>query len=119
MKSVVISVFALILFGCSPRMASSGPSTPKTPETPVVTQAAPSPEPVPDELAISGAVITTENKGQSLFEQSCGRCHKLPDPAAYTKEEWVPIVQNMRFRARLTVEEGNQVYDYVASLAKS
>ncbi len=98
-------------------MSSSG-TTVATQPVPVA-ESSPSPEPVPDELVITGSVAVIENKGQSLFEKHCGSCHDLPSPSAYTREEWLPIVQDMRFKAKLSVDEGNLIYDYVASLAKS
>lgn len=107
----------LVVCACSPRMSSSGSAVAARPVP--VAKSSPSPEPVPDELVMMGSATGLETKGQSLFDKHCGQCHDLPSPSAYTRQEWIPIVQDMRFKAKLSVEEGNLIYDYVASLAKS
>lgn len=106
MKKICLSIgLILVTVACSPRMTSSGSAQKKPEPTPA------SSEPVPD-------VIADAPPGQSLFENNCGKCHNLPSPTEYSKEKWGPIVKNMRIKARLTEEQGNQVYDYIASLAK-
>lgn len=109
MRKIYVAIgLTTLVFACSPRIASSGSSVQTKRET---TPA--SPEPVPD-VTVAGP----PTPGQALFENNCANCHDLPSPSQYSKEQWIPIVQRMRVEAQLTEDEGNQVYDYIASLAK-
>jgi hypothetical protein len=72
-----------------------------------------------------------ESPRAKLFMTSCTQCHGLPDPKAYMKEEWPPIVLRMvgrmqRTRAfstrSVTVpndEELNEIISYVRAYAKN
>ncbi|UZT96156.1 cytochrome c [Chryseobacterium fluminis] len=66
------------------------------------------------------AVSTAEQiaQGKTIFENSCGRCHKLPDPAKHTPVQWVGIMNSMAPKAKLTDEQHQWVYDYVVSVKK-
>lgn len=57
-------------------------------------------------------------QGKSIFENSCGRCHKLPDPASHTPVQWVGIMNWMAPKAKLTDEQHQWVYDYIVSVKK-
>ncbi len=57
-------------------------------------------------------------QGKTIFENSCGRCHKLPDPAAHTPVQWVGIMNSMAPKAKLTDEQHQWVYDYIVSVKK-
>ncbi len=57
-------------------------------------------------------------QGKTIFENSCGRCHKLPDPASHTSVQWVGIMNSMAPKARLTDEQHQWVYDYIVSAKK-
>lgn len=57
-------------------------------------------------------------QGKTIFENSCGRCHKLPDPTAHTPVQWVGIMNSMAPKAKLTDEQHQWVYDYVVSVKK-
>ncbi|WPO82587.1 cytochrome c [Chryseobacterium sp. JJR-5R] len=57
-------------------------------------------------------------QGKIIFENSCGRCHKLPDPTAHTPVQWVGIMNSMAPKAKLTDEQHQWVYDYVVSVKK-
>lgn len=54
-------------------------------------------------------------QGKLAFENSCGKCHKLPDPASHTAVEWVGIMNSMAPKAKLTEEQHQWVYDYIVS----
>lgn len=57
-------------------------------------------------------------QGKTIFENSCKRCHGLPDPTAYTSVQWVGIMNSMAPKAKLTDEQHQWVYDYVVSVKK-
>ena len=54
-------------------------------------------------------------KGKTIFENSCGRCHDLPNPKSHTDAQWTGIVNAMAPKAKLTNEQGALVYDYVTA----
>lgn len=57
-------------------------------------------------------------QGKTIFENSCGKCHDLPEPTAFTSIQWVGIMNSMAPKARLTEEQHQLVYDYVVSVKK-
>jgi len=61
------------------------------------------------------AVRIAEGKG--LFEQNCGKCHKLFSPTAFTQTEWEPILKRMQPKARLDDQQMDLVREYVYSIA--
>ncbi len=52
-------------------------------------------------------------EGKTLFENNCGKCHKLFSPDDFTKEEWKPIVSRMQKKAKITDEQRDLVYNYL------
>lgn len=54
-------------------------------------------------------------KGHALFMNRCGRCHVLPDPAAYTTLKWNAILDRMIPRARMDTVEGVHVKAFILS----
>ncbi|QCX53209.1 hypothetical protein [Elizabethkingia sp. JS20170427COW] len=65
----------------------------------------------------------TLTKGQmatakKLYEAKCNTCHELPEPTAYTAEQWVPIMKSMAAKAKMTEQEHDWVYQYVTSVKK-
>lgn len=69
---------------------------------------------------VSVAQSTAEQiaQGKTIFENSCGRCHKLPDPTSHTSVQWVGIMNSMAPKAKLTDEQHQWVYDYIVSVKK-
>ena len=90
-KLFAMATIGIFIFACSPKV--SQPEAPKTPEAPL------SPE-----LAA----------GKMLYENNCGKCHKLYDRSAFSKENWRPIVERMTRKARLTSEQGEKIYSYIS-----
>lgn len=71
--------------------------------------------------ASSGPAVSTAEQivqGKTIFENSCGRCHKLPDPTSHTSVQWVGIMNSMAPKAKLTDEQHQWVYDYIVSAKK-
>lgn len=71
-------------------------------------------------VATGPATSTAEQiaQGKTIFENSCGRCHKLPEPTSYNSVQWVGIMNSMAPKAKLTEEQHQWVYDYVVSVKK-
>lgn len=55
-------------------------------------------------------------EGKTIFENSCHKCHALPEPKAFTDEQWVGLVNAMAPKAKLTDEQGKLVYEYVSNV---
>ena len=56
--------------------------------------------------------------GNELFVRSCARCHKLKDPAKYTREQWPGLVNKMQKRAKITDEQKALIISYLVTQAK-
>lgn len=68
--------------------------------------------------AVAGKKLSKSERiaeGKTIFDNSCGKCHDLPDPKSHTDTEWIGIVNAMAPKAKLTNEQGELVYDYVTS----
>jgi cytochrome c2 len=63
------------------------------------------------------AVDSIKN-GNELFVKKCARCHKLKDPAKYTKAQWPGLVNKMQKRAKITDEQKAFILSYLTSEAK-
>ena len=61
---------------------------------------------------------TAENLalGKTVFENSCGRCHDLPNPTSHSAQDWVGIMNRMAPKAKLNDEQHQLVYDYIVSV---
>lgn len=64
--------------------------------------------------------ITAENLalGKTIFNNSCGKCHDLPNPTDHSAQDWVGIMNSMAPKAKLNDEQHALVYDYVVSVKK-
>ena len=66
--------------------------------------------------AVTGPKYTSSEKlsqGQTVFENSCNKCHALPNPEKHTDEEWINTLSRMAPRAKLTADQHQMVYDYL------
>lgn len=91
----VASFTAVLLTSCTPKVSTAASAT-------------------------GPAVSTAEQiaQGKTIFENSCGRCHKLPDPTAHSSVQWVGIMNTMAPKAKLNDEQHQWVYDYVVFVKK-
>lgn len=79
------------------------------------TTTAPSNKTVGTSTSVTGQKKITESmlaEGKTIFENSCGKCHDLPDPKKYTDEKWVKIMNTMAPKAKLNAKQSELVYDY-------
>jgi cytochrome c2 len=94
-KLIAVASFAAVLLGsCTPKASTATAPT-------VATSTA-------EQIA----------QGKTIFENSCGRCHELPDPTSHTSVQWVGIMNSMAPKAKLTDEQHQWVYDYIVSVKK-
>ncbi len=71
--------------------------------------------------ATEGTKVRTADElaqGKTIYDNSCGKCHDLPEPTAFTSVQWVGIMNSMAPKAKLTDEQHQLVYDYVVSVKK-
>lgn len=75
----------------------------------------------PKSVAVTGPKYTSSEQlaqGQTFFENSCNKCHKLPDPAKHDNQGWIKTLSRMAPKAKLTDEQHQMVYDYLISVNK-
>jgi len=80
----------------------------------------PTSTPSADVSVVSKPVISEVDilAGHQLFDQNCGRCHRLFSPTEFNEKRWVRIIDEMAPRARLNAEDKNKVLAFVLSNAK-
>lgn len=93
-KVIVIVAVGLALFSCSKKVAA-----------PVVT-----PEVKVTETPALPVAIA---EGKKIYENSCGRCHKLFPAAKHDKAGWSSTIERMAPKAKITEEQKKLVYDYI------
>jgi cytochrome c5 len=64
---------------------------------------------------VETASLAELQQGHDLFQNKCGKCHKLPKPAGHSKDEWTKILAKMAPKAKLTTEQADLVYKYVVN----
>lgn len=73
----------------------------------------------PKTSTVTGPKNTSATKlaeGKTIFENSCGKCHALPNPTEHSATQWVGIMNAMAPKAKLNDEQHQLVYDYVVSV---
>ena len=65
-------------------------------------------------LAAGCAMTRTSSKGRAqLWTESCGRCHNIIRPTAYSDSQWEVAMRHMRLRAQLTEEEYKGILEFL------
>ncbi|PJJ64739.1 cytochrome C [Chryseobacterium geocarposphaerae] len=75
----------------------------------------------PKSVAVTGPKYTSSEQlaqGKTIFENSCNRCHKLPDPAKHDDQGWIRTLSRMAPKAKLSDDQHQMVYDYLISVNK-
>lgn len=52
-------------------------------------------------------------EGKTIFENSCKKCHDLPNPKDHNDEKWVGIMNVMGPKSKLNDKQSELVYDYI------
>lgn len=55
-------------------------------------------------------------QGKVIFDNTCGKCHDLPNPTDHNAQDWVGIMNSMAPKAKLNDTQHQMVYDYVISI---
>ena len=56
------------------------------------------------------------SQGKTIYDNSCGKCHDLPNPKEYSAQSWVGIMNSMAPKAKLNESQHQMVYDYIVSV---
>lgn len=64
------------------------------------------------------AVDNSIAEGKDLYENRCGKCHKLFAASDYTAKEWPGILNKMQNKAKITDDQKAQIFAYLSSEAK-
>ena len=75
----------------------------------------------PKSTAVTGPKYTASEQlvqGKTIFENSCSKCHKLPDPAKHDDQGWIKTLSRMAPKAKLSDEDGKLVRAYLIAHSK-
>ncbi|UMY65188.1 MULTISPECIES: cytochrome c [unclassified Flavobacterium] len=78
-------------------------------------KAAPPPPPPP---APAAPLTAQQEEGHQLYENNCGKCHKLFAPNDFSKTEWKPILAEMQPKAKLNNDDMAKIKSYLDVYAK-
>jgi hypothetical protein len=93
-KWTALAVLGIVIYACSPKVATSAPTA----------------------IASTETVLSPElAKGKSLYEDSCAHCHKLFPTSKHDKEGWVTTLDRMAPKAKITAEEKALIYNYLVA----
>ncbi|HET7732883.1 MAG TPA: hypothetical protein VFK73_03515 [Paludibacter sp.] len=59
-----------------------------------------------------------QTHGKELYENRCGKCHKLFASSAYTAKQWPVILNRMQNKAKITDDQKAQVFAYLSAGAR-
>ncbi|MGE5680958.1 MAG: c-type cytochrome [Bacillota bacterium] len=57
-------------------------------------------------------------EGRNIYIDKCSGCHGLKAPSDYTIEEWKPLLEKMKNKAKLNDAENEKVWYFIASMSK-
>jgi len=75
----------------------------------------------PKSTAVTGPKYTSAEQlaqGKTIFENSCAKCHQLPEPTKHDNEGWIKTLSRMAPKAKLNDDQHQMVYDYLISVNK-
>ncbi|WP_300565964.1 cytochrome c [Flavobacterium sp.] len=90
LKIVALAIVGILLYSCAPKFAST--------------------------TAAKNVVLTPAlAEGKNLFESNCAKCHGLPPVTQHTKEDWIPVLDRMAKKAKVTDEQKASIYNYITA----
>lgn len=71
-----------------------------------------------------GYTLTELAHGKSLYEQNCGTCHGLKNPASRSEEKWKKVVPEMvtkvnRKKSVLSEKDQEEILKYVVTMGSA
>ncbi|MEI8049087.1 MAG: cytochrome C [Bacteroidota bacterium] len=64
---------------------------------------------------VEQASLAELQQGHDLFQNNCGKCHKLPKPDSRSNPDWEKVLAKMAPKAKLDKDQSNLVYKYIAN----
>jgi cytochrome c5 len=99
LKITLLAVLSMVIYSCASKSS-------------IPTEVAKKEE--PKEVVVANVMTPELAEGKTLYENNCGKCHKLYEVTSYSAEEWKPIVERMSKKARLSEVDGAKIFSYVA-----
>ncbi len=59
--------------------------------------------------------LIADKSGAQLWGENCQRCHNVPSPTTFGKENWEVVGTHMKIRANLTETEKDKVVEFLQS----
>lgn len=94
-KIMALALVGILIYSCAPKVAPPPPPA-KTPDAAVVAS---------NDIA----------EGKALYENNCAKCHKLYNPKDYSDQEWLPILEVMKKKAKISDAQHDKIYAYIIS----
>lgn len=102
LKITSLALLGILIYSCAPKVAP--PPPPSTPSQEVVKAA---------ETTVAASNDIAE--GKELYENNCAKCHKLYDPKDYSDQDWLPILEVMKKKAKISDAQHDKIYAYIIS----
>lgn len=64
---------------------------------------------------VEPASLAELQQGHDLFQNNCGKCHKLPKPDKHSNQDWTKILKKMSVKAKLNTEQSDLIYRYLVN----
>ena len=98
LKITSLALLAIVIYSCAPKVAPPPP-----------------PPPVAKAPEVAVAASNDIAEGKELYENNCAKCHKLYDPNDYSDQDWLPILEVMKKKAKLSDVQHDKIYAYIRS----
>lgn len=66
-------------------------------------------------IAGCAATIAYSSKGEELYYNKCGGCHRLHSKTEFTSEKWKSEVEEMSKKAKLNEDEKRMIIEYLTN----
>jgi cytochrome c2 len=64
---------------------------------------------------VEPASLIELQQGHDLFQNKCGKCHKLPKPDKYSNPQWTKILLKMALKAKINSDQSDLIYKYIVN----
>jgi len=98
LKITSLALLGILIYSCAPKVAPS-PTPPPAAKTPDAA------------VAVSNDIA----EGKELYENNCAKCHKLYNPNDYSDQDWLPILERMKKKAKISDLQHDKIYAYIIS----
>lgn len=95
-KIMALALVGILIYSCAPKVTPP-PSPPAAKST---------------EVAVASNDIA---EGKELYENNCAKCHKLYNPNDYSDQDWLPILERMKKKAKISDLQHDKIYAYIIS----